>query len=218
METNPRKDFLSTNVWQALAAKASYFLFEAPKGFGKPVSKEFIERQYREGAWDFLNTIDELANYMIVVGYIRHFSKSLKHPPRVLDLGCGTGNIAELLRDGGSVEYLGLDVSDEAIAEARSRNIEGAAFRKASFEDPPPDEEFDFIISTGAIHYARNPWLVLENYSKCLSGNGKFVISLWRHRATRGIWRKIEKHFETFDSTVVSNRKGVTWDVKILRK
>ena len=41
--------------------------------------------------------------------------------PRILDLGCGPGQFAELLRDKGIVAYRGLDFSATCIAQARKR-------------------------------------------------------------------------------------------------
>lgn len=40
---------------------------------------------------------------------------------RVLDVGCGNGTFTDLIRSEGKAEVLGLDVSETAIAQARSR-------------------------------------------------------------------------------------------------
>lgn len=71
------------------AKKLNDKLFLAPKGYGMSIPTEVVERQYREGFYSFLDSVDEMANYMVTVGYIRHFAKSLNgNPPRLLDLGC----------------------------------------------------------------------------------------------------------------------------------
>lgn len=209
---------MSANIIFELAQKIHYRLFRAPMGYGKPDAKEKIDEEYQKGTWDFLNSVDELANYMVVVGYIHHFSKSLNDSPRTLDLGCGIGNVAELLDRFSGGKYIGLDISEEAIKEAKVRNFKNAAFQVGAFEEWESEEKFDFIISTGAIHYATNPTAVLQNYSKNLNNDGKFIISLWRNSPNKAIWRKIEKHFEVIDSTVVKNQKGVNWDIKVLRQ
>lgn len=197
--------------------KLHYRLFLSRKGFGMPTPKERFDIEYRTGTWDFLNAVDEMANYMVVVGYVRHFAKSLNSAPRILDLGCGTGNLSELFGAYPLENYLGLDLSDEAVGQANSRNLKRAEFQAADFENWQPEGKFDFILSTGAINYAANPIALLKKYSEFLNSNGKFVISLWRHPTNKGIWREIEKHFEIADSTVVTNRKGVVWDVKVFR-
>jgi ubiquinone/menaquinone biosynthesis C-methylase UbiE len=43
-------------------------------------------------------------------------------PTKVIDLGCGTGKIAELIPD--SVRYLGFDQSEVYLAEAQKRRPE----------------------------------------------------------------------------------------------
>ncbi len=45
-----------------------------------------------------------------------------------------------------------------------------------------------------------------------------FVISLWRYGHHGVIWQNIEKEFEVLDSTVVTNKNGQAWDVKVLQK
>lgn len=200
-----------------LGKKLHYRLFLSRKGFGLPSSKERFDEEYRTGNWDFLNSVDEMANYMVVVGYVRHFAKSPNAAPRILDLGCGTGNLAEMFGAYPLENYLGLDLSREAVAQANGRNLQNAEFQAADFEEWRPEGKFDFIISTGAIHYAKHPAALLKKYSESLNRSGKFVISLWRHPNNKAIWRKIEKQFEIIDSTVVANRKGVVWDVKVFR-
>ncbi len=208
---------MSINGVFEIAQKIHYRLFLAPMGYGKPISKEQLNYDYKIGTWNFLNSIDELANYMVVVGYVQHFAKSLDYSPNILDLGCGIGNVAELLDGYSRGKYIGLDVSDEAINEAKKRGFKNADFYIGTFEEWESEEKFDFIISTGAIHYAKNPVEILQKYSKFLKNDGKFIISLWQTSTNKAIWRKIEKHFEVVDSTVVKNHKGVSWDIKVLR-
>ena len=135
-----------------------------------------------------------------------------------MDLGCGTGNLVDLMSGFSYEKYLGLDISPVAVERANSREFENSEFQMAKFEDWETDEKFDFIISTGAIHYAENPVEVLLKFSKFLTNDGVFVISLWRHGYNGVIWQNIEKHFEIVDSTVVTNHQQQIWDIKVLRK
>lgn len=199
------------------AKKINYKLFDAPKGYGLPVAAEIWDKQYQDGVWDFLDSTGELPNYMVTVGYVQHFAKSLPDEPRILDIGCGHGNLAELLSDYGWKSYLGVDVSAEALRRAESRGLKNAEYKIADFDHWQPSGEFDFIIATGAILYAKDPAALLKRYSASLSEKGVFVISLWRYGHNGVIWQNIEKQFDILDSAVVTNQKREIWDVKVLR-
>lgn len=203
-------------AWQ-LPKKLRYRFFEAPKGRGLPVETEILDQQYKDGFWTFLDSIDEMPNYMVTVGYVQHLAKSLERPPRMLDIGCGHGNLAELLSAYSWESYLGVDVSPEAVRQGNERGLKDARFEVADLNEWTPTEKFDFILSTGSICYFKDPVAFLKRYSAALSENGVFVISLWRHGHNHVIWRNIEKHFKVIDSTVVTNGKGTIWDVKVLR-
>ena len=72
---------------------------------------------------------------------------------RVLDVGCGNGELALMLAlDGHSVT--GIDPSDECIAEARARtNSEKVRFDCASLESFEAKEPFDAIVFVASIHH-----------------------------------------------------------------
>ena len=74
---------------------------------------------------------------------------------RVLDVGCGNGELAlTLALDGHSV--VGLDPSDECIVEARAkanRNSENVRFACASFENFEAVEPFDAILFVASLHH-----------------------------------------------------------------
>jgi len=140
-----------------LPQRLRYKLFDAPKGYGLPVATEVLEQQYKDGFWDFLDSSDELANYMVTVGYVQHLAKPLDREPRLLDIGCGHGNLAELLSGYPLNNYLELDLSAEAVRQATGRDLKKSAFQVADVEEWMPTEKFDFIISTGSISYLKDP-------------------------------------------------------------
>jgi SAM-dependent methyltransferase len=198
------------------AKKLNHKLFLAPKGYGLSIPTEVVERQYKEGFYSFLDSADELANYMVTVGYIRHFAKSLNgEPPRLLDLGCGHGRLPEMLSPFEWKRYLGLDKSVEAVKQASARGFNNAEFQVGDFEEFEPAEKFDFIVSSGSIHYAADAGTLLKRLSKSLTTNGIIIVSLWRYGHHAAIWRNIERRLNLLNSTVVTNGKGVSWDIKV---
>ena len=200
-----------------LPRKLHYKLFQAPKGYGAPVDTKLLDQQYREGFWGFLENLGEMPNKMVTAGYVYHLAKKLNRAPRLLDVGCGDGNLLEMLGHFPYQSYLGLDISAEAVKQAQARNIPRTRFAVADFTSELPDEMFDFIISTGSICYATDPVAALQRLVPLLAEGGAFVISLWRYGHNGTIWRNLEKHFALCDATVVTNNQGTTWDIKILR-
>ena len=74
---------------------------------------------------------------------------------RVLDLGCGAGQLAHYLAVAGASEVVGVDVSERMLALARARwahpqlSYQRAAIEELAF----PLARFDLVVSSLAFHY-----------------------------------------------------------------
>lgn len=92
---------------------------------------------------------------------------------RILDLGCGTGQLtAEIARSGAAV--IGLDKSAEMLAEAR-KNYPDLAFAlgdAASFRFPAP---FHAVFSNAALHWVKDAEGAIESIAQALGPGGRFV-------------------------------------------
>lgn len=84
---------------------------------------------------------------------------ALERPARVLDLGCGGGDLvvrlAELAaRDGLHAEWIGVDPDARALEASRGRAYRGVEFRQAtSSELLASGERFDVVLSNHVIHH-----------------------------------------------------------------
>src|SRR5256885_1209701 len=105
------------------------FALAGLRGRGLPEPRSLWDEQYRSGFWNYLNDASELAHYMVIVGYVQHFSAS----PAILDVGCGHGRLLQLLRPYRFKSYLGVDFSAEAIQRAQSLTSPGARFEHVDF-------------------------------------------------------------------------------------
>jgi SAM-dependent methyltransferase len=105
----------------------------------------------------------------------------------VLEIGCGTGETGQILRQEYGVQYIvGVDVETTSIELARERldNAICADIEKA--ELPFAKESFELILLADIIEHLVNPWNVLKMLREYLSSNGLVLISIpniqhWRN-------------------------------------
>jgi SAM-dependent methyltransferase len=80
-------------------------------------------------------------------------STPLTRPLRVLDFGCGFGDLFGYAQDRNvPIDYTGLDINSDLIRVARSR-YPTARFLCADIFEQPLDEKFDIVLSSGAHNY-----------------------------------------------------------------
>ncbi len=70
---------------------------------------------YEDGHWDYLEDYGEAARYDVITGMLRRY----KNVKTLLDLGCGSGVLAEYLEIG-KFAYTGIDFSAKAIEKVKS--------------------------------------------------------------------------------------------------
>src|SRR5436305_3615115 len=80
--------------------------------------------------------------------------------PAVLDVGCGSGRIGELVLDAGARRYLGIDFSEPMIDLARdrlNRFEERVALVRDDFLTAELEGSFDVVLALGLFDYLPNP-------------------------------------------------------------
>ena len=93
---------------------------------------------------------------------------------RVLDLGCGTGQLtAQIAQSGATV--VGLDNSPAMIEEAR-RQYPQLEFREADAHDFDVAEPFDAVFSNAALHWITEPARVVECIARALKPQGRLAV------------------------------------------
>lgn len=74
----------------------------------------------------------------------------LKNCARILDVGVGTGRLAEPLQNAG-FEILGIDISKKMMSKAREKGVQNLVIADARFI-PFKDKSFDVTISVHVLH------------------------------------------------------------------
>jgi ubiquinone/menaquinone biosynthesis C-methylase UbiE len=119
-----------------------------------------------------------------IAGAAEEFVARLDIPPgaRVLDLACGTGNVAlPLARKGAHVT--GVDIAANLLAQARERAAaEGLdmVFDEGDAEQLPyPDASFDAVLTMFGAMFAPRPELVVSECARVLKPGGLLAMANW---------------------------------------
>lgn len=93
-----------------------------------------------------------------------HLAESIENVEfeSILEIGCGTGLYAEILRNRfPAVKYVGLDSNPEALAIAQSRNP-NTFFSLCDFRDLPTGDVFDLVTAHAFLkHFCIEEWPAL---------------------------------------------------------
>ena len=103
-----------------------------------------------------------------------------KNPKRVIDLGCGTGELTKILHEKiGAASTLGIDSSAEMLSKA-PRDVPGLAFERQEIEGffAENGEPFDLIFSNAALHWVENHGALFERLARRLAPRGEIAIQM----------------------------------------
>lgn len=112
---------------------------------------------------------------------------------RVLDLGCGTGIVARVLRDrlGAAARIVGVDRHPDMIAKARSlapalewREADAAAL-------PFGDGSFDVVLAQQVLQFVPDPSAATREIARVLAPGGRVFASTWRPRAEQPLFEAV---------------------------
>lgn len=113
--------------------------------------------------------------------------KSIKET-KVLDIGCGNGNISMFL---GRLGYnvLGIDVSEKAINKAQQLNdLRNVSFKTVSAEELSQMEvQYDAIICSEVLEHLISPEIILHAISKILKDDGILFVTVPNGKGPREV-------------------------------
>jgi len=139
----------------------------------KPLRQEYarLAGRYDQRWWRYIDTSVHETRKRLEIAAGHH----------VLDVGCGTGVLLELLaRQQPRGTYIGTDLSGEMLAVAR-RRVPGAValYRAAAESLPVAGATVDLLVSTSVFHFVRGPDLALQEMRRVLKPGGKLIITDW---------------------------------------
>ncbi len=160
---------------------------------------------------DTKNTILEKGDKNVLA---KQFKKFVGFNKKVLELGCGTGQLSMYFSIGTNNEIIAFDPTIASLNLAKDfaekNEITNVKFVNADiFDDVLSKDYFDFIWCNGVLHHTKDPYKAFEILSKSLSKNGYILIGLYNKIGRlRTIIRKYlfkifgEKFLYLFDPTL----------------
>jgi SAM-dependent methyltransferase len=150
-----------------------FLLSYGPTNFKRAV----WDREYAEEKWAFA--------YNTVGDPVYSFLEKYAAKGSILDIGCGSGNTANELDNDAFKSYVGVDISEAALAKAAKRSRENGRENKTRFERSDffsylPNGRFDVVLFRESMYHVPIPKIhpVLEKYSLALKQNGVFIVRL----------------------------------------
>ncbi len=141
--------------------------------------RETLDRLYDEWALEYDQHLWASGNPYIAIGagflcrYIKDFDA------RILDAGCGTGNMGSVLHEIGFTHIEGLDPSAGMLAMARRKGFYQSLHQLAlGAEVDLPNGTFDAVVASGVLTHGHAPPESLDGILQLMKPQGVVVFSL----------------------------------------
>jgi SAM-dependent methyltransferase len=128
--------------------------------------------------------------------FARLLDEQLPRPCRVLEAGCGTGQLSNFLGMGWDRTVIGADLCLNSLRLAKTFrdrcSIANVQFVQMNLFRPPfPDGYFDFVVSNGVLHHTSDPEGGFHSIARKLKPGGHIIIGLynWLGRLPT-LWRR----------------------------
>ena len=157
----------------------------------------------------------------------RKFKKFIGFKKKVLEVGCGTGQLSIYFSLGTNNKIVGFDPTIQSLNLAKNfadkNEITNIDFINADiFDDVLVDNYFDFVWCNGVLHHTKDPYKAFEIVTKSLKDKGYILVGLYNKIGRiRTILRKYlgkifgSKFLEIFDPTLknlkISDEERKSW-------
>jgi SAM-dependent methyltransferase len=166
------------------------------------VRRSLWDSEFSKGRWTGLEDTRGDCIYPYLVKYAAG--------GRILDLGCGSGNTGNELDDAGYCQYVGVDISVNAIEKARRRSGETGRVAKNQYISSDiltfsTDQLFEVILFRDSLYYVPLSRIrpLLERYSRNLSRSGVFVVRIaFGDQAYQSVSKAIEQDFHIVEKVI----------------
>ena len=138
--------------------------------------------------------------------YARRVDAEIPFDASVIDVGCGTGQLACFLALKGR-RVLGVDYSQRSLALAqelkRRLALRSVDFRRENILAwELPAQSFDYVFCNGVLHHTSDPYGGFQNLVKITKPGGLVIVGLYNRygRLMLGVRRRVVKLLSLFDA------------------
>lgn len=99
---------------------------------------------------------------------------------KVIDLGCGFGDLCRYIIEQGAESVLGVDISEKMLAIAKTKNnVTGIQYQRSAIETfTVKEQSVDLIVSSAAFHYIADYLPLVKKIHAGLKSNGYLIFSI----------------------------------------
>ena len=115
---------------------------------------------------------------------------------KILDIGCGTGKLMEVLQDYG--EIYGIDASQQAINFCRQRHLEHVYRNKFPDSKHLGSKRFNVIICLDVIEHIFNDTKAMATINQLLSSGGRLILTVPAYSWLFSYWDQASGHYRRF--------------------
>lgn len=119
-------------------------------------------------------------DFFLNIGRNKALGKNLE----VLDIGCATGSFISYCLGKTSWKLTGIDIAEDAIAAAKAKLSDSAAFFVSNIEDfsARSDKKFDLIFSSHTLEHVNNPRAYIKGAFNALKPGGLLYLEIPNER------------------------------------
>ena len=179
-------------------------------------ARERWNYNFKKGRWNGLRDPEEQRRLAVTADLVRQYKGV--DLPKILEIGCGEGYFRQYLNNEDFSEFLGTDLSDVAIAEAKKVfEDDKTHFIASDMHTYQPSKLYDFIIFNECVYYTPDVTALVKRFFPYLKSDGYFIISVHHNfKGHQQIWDKIMVVTSKIDEKTVVNSYD-TWDIRVLK-
>jgi ubiquinone/menaquinone biosynthesis C-methylase UbiE len=155
-------------------------------------------KHFEEDHWWFIGTRAIILDRIKLLMDIIRKSKKLDNV-KILDIGCGTGNIISLLRN--KAEVYGVDYSAEAVRIAKNRKLNNIYLSNAEYL-PFGNKNFDLVLMLDLLEHVPDDKIVLNEAHRVLKSGGFIIITV---PANKNLYDIALSHYRRYSKNELIN-------------